>query len=156
MPDIFAFAAYMPIHIPSRWLVALQMICIATLAFTTHGSGKIMSVALLWTGAILGFAAIAQMLNRSRLSIFPEPKTDAQLVTHGVYALIRHPMYTAVLLATLGMVLSASIWWRWLLWGLLLVVLMTKMKLEEKMLQQKFTPYESYKARTKKLLPFIW
>ena len=59
-------------------------------------------VALLWLACMaLGLWALSA--NRpGNFNIRPEPKTDGQLVQTGPYRWIRHPMYTAVLLFSIG------------------------------------------------------
>ncbi|WP_416208428.1 methyltransferase family protein [Chloroflexus sp.] len=91
-----------------------------------------------------------------RLSVFPDPLPQTELVRSGPYRLIRHPMYTSLLLATLGWVLALPVWWRWGLWVGLLIVLITKLTYEEQLLQSRFADYQLYQQRTWRLFPWIW
>lgn len=140
----------------SKLLVALQMAAIAVLALSTWGRWKFSGVITMWAGLIIIAIAMLQMGIGSRLRIFPEPARDAALVQSGIYRIIRHPMYTGVLLTTLGMVLTHPFWWRWAIWVVLLVVLLQKIKLEEQLLAEKFDHFYQYARRSKKLIPFIW
>lgn len=55
---------------------------------------------ILTTSAICGIGG-TMALGRN-LTPFPKPSVEAKLVQHGIYGLIRHPLYTAVICAALG------------------------------------------------------
>ena len=80
-----------------------------------------------------------------------------QLVRHGVYRFIRHPIYLAGILYTLGTPLIFSS-----LYGFLVILgfipcLLYRIGIEEKMLIQEFgNEYSEYRKNTKKLIPFIY
>lgn len=141
----------------ARLYVVLQMACIAVLAYNS-GPWRQHPIALvlLVAGMLLGGWAIVGMAQGSKLSVMPQPKAGSRLVTTGLYRYLRHPMYTAVLLACLGMALSHSGWLAWAAWGLLLLVLCRKLLLEEQLLRQKFTDYADYQQRSWRLIPLLW
>lgn len=93
---------------------------------------------------------------KSQLKVFPEPGKNATLVTSGPYGLIRHPMYTALILACIGMLIANFTWLRLLLVIALCVVLIVKLLYEEKLLSEKFNAYTEYKRKTYRLLPFVF
>jgi protein-S-isoprenylcysteine O-methyltransferase Ste14 len=106
-------------------------------------------------GGALGLAALAA--NRpGNFNIHPAPRAGGQLVAHGPYRWIRHPMYAAVLLLTAaaavvaGSALAASAW------GLLLAVLLTKATLEERWLSAHHEGYAAYCRRTRRLVPGVF
>ena len=82
-------------------------------------------------------------------------KTEPELVTSGPYALVRHPIYSGILLAFLGTALATNISW------LLAVVLggayfIYSATVEEKIMDRTFPDtYPSYRAHTKMLIPFL-
>lgn len=82
-------------------------------------------------------------------------KENPELVVSGPYAHIRHPIYTGILLAFLG---SALIDWWWaiiFLWSAAYFVYASHG--EEKLMQKEFPDaYPAYKARTWRLVPFIY
>ena len=82
-------------------------------------------------------------------------KADHVLITSGPYRLVRHPIYTGMLLAALGTAIDAGII------GLVIVVgaavaLIRRIPIEEKFMMGLFKEqYSLYKRRTKALIPFI-
>jgi protein-S-isoprenylcysteine O-methyltransferase Ste14 len=95
-------------------------------------------------------------MQKSKLSIFPEPSIDAILIIDGPYKYLRHPMYTSVLLGCLGLVLIQFNLIRLAIFGLLVLNLLFKLHWEETMLKRKFDCYQGYCNTTKKLIPFIY
>jgi protein-S-isoprenylcysteine O-methyltransferase Ste14 len=87
-----------------------------------------------------------------------EVRERHQLVTDGVYRHVRHPMYLALLLYSLGQVLVVSNWIAgppFLVVFALLVVL--RIRPEERMMLDEFgNDYDAYRARTKRLVPGVW
>jgi protein-S-isoprenylcysteine O-methyltransferase Ste14 len=104
--------------------------------------------------AAVGIGAWTLFHNRpGNFDIFPEPRERARLITTGPYALVRHPMYLAVLLFAAGFALG----WRGvpqlLALALLAAVLHVKASREERLLAQKFPEYRDYAARTARIIP---
>ena len=83
-------------------------------------------------------------------------KEEPELVTSGPYRLVRHPIYSGVLLAGVGTALALS--WLWLaavaLAGIYFVYSAT---VEERYLTEQFPDaYPPYKRATKMLVPFVF
>jgi protein-S-isoprenylcysteine O-methyltransferase Ste14 len=81
-----------------------------------------------------------------------------QLVTQGIYRHVRHPMYLALLLYSLGLALVLPNWVAGPSY-LLAIALLFALRLgpEERMMLEEFgKDYETYMARTKRLVPGIW
>ncbi len=89
-------------------------------------------------------------------NVHPEPKTHGQLVITGPYRLIRHPMYTTVLLLAAALALVAGNTWAWLAWVLLFGVLLTKARLEEDWLCEHHPLYASYRQHNKRFVPWLY
>ena len=82
---------------------------------------------------------------------------DHALVTTGIYARIRHPSYLGVLVIMLGWALVFRSGVGLLLTALILVPLVARMKAEEALLSSQFgTEYDSYRARTWRLIPYMY
>ncbi len=106
-------------------------------------------------GLFLGIWAVGSM-RIGYFNIAPEPLNWSKMVSRGPYRIIRHPMYLALLLTTLPLVISYFSYLRVALWIVLLANLLLKMRYEEGLLQKQFPEYASYRARTSKLLPGIY
>ena len=92
----------------------------------------------------------------TNLTPLPYPKEKGTLVETGPYALVRHPIYSGAIFMGFGWALWVH---GWLTLGyacLLLVFFDVKSRLEERWLSEKFTGYEAYQKRVRKLIPFIY
>ncbi len=93
---------------------------------------------------------------RFRFSIFPDIKEGQTLNTFGPYKFIRHPMYTSVISLTLIWVINNLSLLRFIVWSALVIVLIIKLKYEEKLLTEKFPEYSYYMKNSKMLFPFLY
>jgi protein-S-isoprenylcysteine O-methyltransferase Ste14 len=105
-------------------------------------------------GSALGVWAVLAM--RFRFNIIPDVRTDQTLVTAGPYGFLRHPMYTALLLGTLGFVFRQPDIVSLLAWGTLFADLLIKLRHEERLLAARFPAYAAYAAQTKRLIPGLF
>lgn len=93
--------------------------------------------------------------NRTIPNITPTPSTAAALVDTGVYAYVRHPIYTSVLLGAVGVALVHG-HYAVMLVALALIVFFTfKSRYEESLLRVAYPQYDAYMARTGRFLPFL-
>jgi protein-S-isoprenylcysteine O-methyltransferase Ste14 len=93
-------------------------------------------------------------LGRS-LTAMPAPLDGAALKTGGPYAVVRHPIYTSLLLLVLGWCLLTTPWVL-IPFGLLAVVLDAKRQVEERWLHATYPEYAAYRARVRwALVPFV-
>jgi protein-S-isoprenylcysteine O-methyltransferase Ste14 len=80
-----------------------------------------------------------------------------QLVTSGVYRVIRHPSYLGLLVNALGWTLAFRSGVGVLLTALMLLPLLARIHAEERMLQTQFgREYDAYCSRTSRLLPGLY
>ncbi len=100
--------------------------------------------------AVLGVRGLGASLTAS-----PVPKDDNMLTTAGVYSLVRHPIYTGLLVGGLGLVSLAGSVLAIALWVALLVLLAIKSRWEERMLRASHASYAEYAARTGRFVPGI-
>lgn len=137
-------------------LVAVQFACIAVIVASGPWIARTpVMLVLEITGMIPGCWAIVTMFP-GRFNIRPDVRPGAGLVTRGPYRLIRHPMYTTVLVVMLALVLDEPHSLRLCAWGILLVDLLLKLGYEEKLLRAAYSEYEAYRRRTWRLLPWIY
>jgi protein-S-isoprenylcysteine O-methyltransferase Ste14 len=114
---------------------------------------SIAGAALFFAGAWFGIAGTI-VLGRNRTA-YPRPLDASNLVKHGIYARVRHPLYTSLMLLSAG--------WA-LLWqslpSLVAAVVMVpflygKSRREEHLLAEKFPHYADYARRVPRFLPRI-
>ena len=137
-------------------LVSLQFLFILLLlsGISLKNISLLTIIFILLSAALMFWAIIA--MQKSKLSILPEPSANATLITKGPYRFIRHPMYTAILLGSLGLLINQFTWLRLAIVISLAIVLLIKLNLEEKMLSQKFDAYKEYMKHTKRIVPNIF
>src|SRR5258707_1048488 len=91
-------------------------------------------------------------------SITLEVREKHQLVTHGVYRWVRHPMYQSLLIYSLGQALVLPNWLAGPSYAVAMVLLFAlRVGPEERMMLEEFgKDYEAYRATTKRLIPGVW
>ena len=89
----------------------------------------------------------------SSLTPLPAPRDDNQLIQHGAYSHCRHPLYRAVLLASLGVVIASGSLLHLMLLLALAAVLRGKARREEQGLAERHPDYRSYMASTPAIFP---
>jgi protein-S-isoprenylcysteine O-methyltransferase Ste14 len=141
-------------------LVALQfglLLLLAVLAAPQAWRGDLPLTGLVLAGlaALLGIWTLAY--NRlGNFNIHPAPKVAGALVIGGPYRLIRHPMYSAVLLAAAAMAWLIQPWIGALAWGALALVLFTKANIEERWLCEHHAGYAAYCTHCKRFIPWFF
>lgn len=118
------------------------------------GVATIAGVLFLAIGAACGICG-AVALGRS-LSPFPEPIAGGKLVTTGIYALMRHPLYTAVFCGALGWALVFASWPAVVAAALLVPLFDAKARVEERRMRLRFSDYLEYEQRVKRFIPGIY
>ncbi len=109
---------------------------------------------LVAAGAVIAGLGAARL--GAGLTASPLPARAADLRTTGVYALVRHPIYTGLLAGGLGLVLASGRPVRAAAWLALLVLLSVKARFEERRLRVRFPGYGAYADRTPRLWPRLW
>jgi protein-S-isoprenylcysteine O-methyltransferase Ste14 len=111
----------------------------------------LLSTSLLLVGHALSLFVILR-LGRS-FSIMPEAR---QLVTSGIYRLVRHPLYLAEEIAIFGIFIQFASFWTTLLLAGQIAFQWRRMKNEEAILAATFPEYRAYRLRTARLVPTIY
>jgi protein-S-isoprenylcysteine O-methyltransferase Ste14 len=89
------------------------------------------------------------------LTPYPRPTSRATLVEHGPYRVVRHPVYSSILMSLLGVTLMGSLW---ALLPLLVLVgwWLGKASVEERFLRERYPGYEDYCRRVPhRLIPWL-
>jgi protein-S-isoprenylcysteine O-methyltransferase Ste14 len=81
-----------------------------------------------------------------------------KLTTCGPYAYVRHPLYLGTMLLSIGIILYLNLkWWGLLFFAVIAVVYGRTVKIEEKMLEDKFKErYRAYKNKVPAFLPTVF
>lgn len=152
-----------------EWCVAIQVALLLLVAFGPRTAARLPAWppgTRAWSsplGAVLMAGGLAwilaggvQLAFARSLSPLPRPATCGTLIDTGVFGLVRHPMYCGGIWAAVG----------WALWtqGPLTLAYAVALALfadvkasrEERWLAAKFREYEAYRARVRKLIPFVY
>lgn len=82
---------------------------------------------------------------------------DQHLVDTGLYAVIRHPMYTATILLFLSIPLVLGSWVSFVIFLFYPILIVKRIKNEERVLEAQLKGYIDYKTRVRyRLFPCIW
>lgn len=100
--------------------------------------------------AVWGVVGLGRALTAS-----PIPLAEASLVTHGVYGLVRNPIYSGLMLGGLGLVVFGASGWHLATWIALVVLLASKTRWEERMLAAAHPQFDAYAQRVGRFLPRI-
>ncbi len=114
----------------------------------TVGGGAILVGAL---GALLGITGL-----RENLTANPRPKDGGRLVDTGVYGVVRHPIYSGLVLAGLGWALVTASLLAFVAAIVLGLFFDVKSRREEAWLVAAYPGYDAYRRRVRKLIPFVY
>ena len=144
------------------WIfVAVQAVLLAAIVFLPGRSDwtvpdwlEVIALLMILVG-VAGVAVAALGLGPA-LTANPVPTERAELVTTGLYGLVRHPIYSGVLAAVIGVAIRS---------GSLVVAALAvatvgffhvKASWEEERLAERFENYTEYAQRTPRFLPRPW
>ncbi len=140
----------------SYLLVIIQFYCILYLAQNAANIYYSFSTLIpVIIGMVILALAVWEM-RKSKLQVFPDVEKNATLIKTGPYKMIRHPMYTGVILICLGLLISNITIGGIFFFIILLIDLVIKLHYEERLLLKHFPMYKSYRKKTKKLIPYIY
>ena len=141
----------------SKILVGLQffIIFLMILPFGAPTRHLYFGSFILIFGIMTGLLAIKEH-KRGNFNIRPDIKENCELVTSGVYAYVRHPMYLSVLLSMFGVAVIYFTYYEFVLFLFLLITLLVKMFYEERLWKCHNPAYVEYVKKTKRLIPFVF
>lgn len=107
---------------------------------------------------LLAYALYGEVMRENAyLSRTVEVQENQKVIDTGLYGIVRHPMYTATILLFLAMPLVLG---SWISFGIMLlypVIILLRIRNEEKVLEAGLEGYREYKLKVRyRLIPFIW
>jgi len=143
-------------RIPDHLLIAIQFtgigLSIYPFNYSQHNSYLFLFIS--FAGFILGLTAL--LYNRiGNFRVYPKIKPGFKLITTGPYNYIRHPMYTSVILTTIGTASFLNDPFNYL--GLCMTVVAVTLKAlkEEHLIIEENSVYKEYMSRTTRFIPFV-
>ncbi len=152
-------------QLEQKWVVALSglmFIAVFVVAGLSHRFGWYMlpdwAVFVATVVFLAAYALYAEVMRENVwLSRTIEVQENQQVVSTGLYGIVRHPMYSATLLLFLSMPLVLASPWSFAIMLLYIPIIALRIRNEEQVLERELKGYTEYKQRVKyKLIPFIW
>ncbi|HWN95315.1 MAG TPA: isoprenylcysteine carboxylmethyltransferase family protein [Methylomirabilota bacterium] len=143
------------------WVAGQSLLMIGVIALGLLFRGQwhnrasiVVGAGLFVLGGMMGIAGV-RALGGNRTA-YPKPMEGATLVQHGIFGLVRHPLYSSVILVSFawgllwqsGPALGAA--------AVLTIFLNRKASREERWLREKYPEYERYAAQVRRLIPGIY
>ena len=107
---------------------------------------------------ILSYIMYAEVLREnSYLSRTVEVSENQKVIDTGLYGIVRHPMYTSTIFLFLSAPLILNSIISFIIMLIYPVILISRIRNEEKVLEKELDGYEEYEKKVKyKIIPFIW
>jgi protein-S-isoprenylcysteine O-methyltransferase Ste14 len=106
---------------------------------------------LVWPGLIILALSIFKL--GPSLTASPIPKQKSELKTDGLYKLVRHPIYTGLMVTAVGLALEAGSLLKLAIAVALIFLLNYKAKWEEAFLLNRYPEYRTYMSTTGRFVP---
>jgi protein-S-isoprenylcysteine O-methyltransferase Ste14 len=130
------------IHVPGPWIGPLGLPL------------RVLGLGLLVLGVVV-FRAAQRMLGLALVAT-PMPVPEATLRDSGVYGVVRHPIYTAIITGVFGWALLWNSVAGLVLAALCCLFFLAKIRYEEVLLLDVFPEYEEYRRKVPALIPRRW
>ena len=107
---------------------------------------------------LLAYVMYAEVLRENTyLSRTVEVQEHQKVIDTGLYAIVRHPMYSATIFLFLSMPLVLGSLFAFLVFLIYPILLVKRIKNEEHVLEEGLEGYSDYKKRVKyRVIPFVW
>ncbi|MGV0835953.1 methyltransferase family protein [Mycolicibacterium thermoresistibile] len=123
------------------WSRAPVWVCVVGLVLTTAGL-------VITIGAVLQNSWAAATITT---------ESDQQVVSTGMYAVVRHPLYTGAVIVFFGMPLALGSYWALLLFVVAVAALIIRIFDEEELLHAELPGYPEYTRTVRhRLVPYLW
>lgn len=134
------------------------MTAVILLAVVFHGDWTRVGLILAGSGLFVlggGFGIAGVLVLGRNRTPYPRPRADSELVQRGIYARVRHPLYTSVMLASFGWALLWQSGPAFVAALGLVPFFHAKARREEQWLSHKFPGYADYARRVPRFIPRI-
>lgn len=116
---------------------------------------------IVWAGVViflLAYCLFGEVLRENRyLSRTIEVREDQEVVSTGLYGVVRHPMYTATVLLFLAMPLVLGSWPSFIIMLAYIPIIVKRIRNEEQVLEGELKGYSEYREKVKyRLIPHVW
>ena len=117
------------------------------------------------TVSVIGLVLVGIGLSASQLVVIQNGYAAAtitveagqQIVSTGLYGLVRHPLYVGVVIMMTGVPLALGSWWGLFILIPCLAGLAARITDEEKMLEEELAGYREYEQKVRyRLVPLVW
>ncbi|MBO5656780.1 MAG: isoprenylcysteine carboxylmethyltransferase family protein [Agathobacter sp.] len=107
---------------------------------------------------LVAYVLYAEVLRENTyLSRTIEVQEDQKVIDSGLYGRVRHPMYSATILLFMVMPLVLGSVYAFIIFLIYPILIIKRLKGEEKLLMQELPGYKEYMEKVKyRLVPFIW
>jgi protein-S-isoprenylcysteine O-methyltransferase Ste14 len=137
-------------------LASLALLLVRPVHLGLPGGPVVDAAGDLITGLGLAFAIWARVHLGQHWSGRVEVKEGHQVVRTGPYSLVRHPIYTGILVGIAGSAVVARELTSFLAVVVMLAAYLRKIQMEEAVLLEVFgAEYEAYRRKVKALVPFV-
>lgn len=145
------------------WWVVGQFIILAVILIVgyfdperTTDSLAFRIIGIVWGSASIAVLVLAFSHLGRNLTPFPKPLDDGELVTHGIYAFVRHPIYLSLICASVGYSIFMGSGFAFIGCIILTVWFDQKATREEAFLRAKYAGYDAYAHKVAKFFPGIY
>ena len=138
--------------------MVLQFVLFVAFVFEVKPMRILFPIVIFWIGVFLlvfgGLITLVAILQLNvHLSPFPSPLPGSRLIVNGVYKLVRHPIYTGIMMAFFGFAIIDDSGYKLIVAALLSVLFYFKSIYEEKRMMKVYPDYAEYKQRTGRFSP---
>ena len=107
---------------------------------------------------LVGYALYAEVMRENAyLSRTVKVEEGQKVISTGLYGVVRHPMYLASILMFLAIPLVMGSWYALIPFALYPVLMVIRIRDEERLLTQELDGYAEYKQKVRwRMIPFVW
>ncbi|HKM43434.1 MAG TPA: isoprenylcysteine carboxylmethyltransferase family protein [Limnochordia bacterium] len=149
-----------------KWLLGLYWLLhffVIHLVAGLEWQGSVANQTLYWVGMLFVLSSILLALAALIVNTYLESTAriqgdrDQKVVSTGIYSVVRHPTYLAVLVSALGISLVFATPYVCWVAVVIAIIIVLRTYLEDRMLQEKLDGYLEYTQRVRyRLFPGIW